>query len=166
VLEIIVPPLRRRPEDILELAQYFLEKFRLETGRKIEGFSPDAIRLIRSYRWPGNVRELKNVVERAVVLCRTAHIEPDDLLLSNLATTGDTTEVRSAEIGYRPFTLSELERRHILETLNHVGWNKSRSAGILGIERSTLDRKIRRYKLDKRLGDSSGPHEPTHSPPQ
>ncbi len=166
VLEIVVPPLRRRPEDILELAQHFLEKFRLETGRKIEDFSPAAIRLISTYRWPGNVRELKNVVERAVVLCRTQHIEPDDLLLSNLATTGDTAEVKPAEIGYRPLTLSELERRHILETLNHVGWNKSRSAGILGIERSTLDRKIRRYRLDKRRGDSSGSHEPPSSPPQ
>lgn len=164
VLEIIVPPLRRRPEDILELAQHFLEKFRQETGRKIDGFSPAAIQLISSYRWPGNVRELKNVVERAVVLCGTAYIEPDDLLLSNLATTGDTTEVKPAESGFRPSTLADMERRHILATLNHEGWNKSRSAGMLGIERSTLDRKIRRYELDKRRGDSSGRREPPASP--
>lgn len=156
VLEIVVPPLRRRPGDVLELARHFLEKFRQETGRKIEGFSPAALQLISSYRWPGNVRELKNVVERAVVLCGTTHIEPDDLLLSNLATTGDTTEVRPAESGYRASTLADLERRHILATLNHEGWNKSRSAGILGIERSTLDRKIRRYELDKRRGDGAG----------
>ncbi len=154
VLEIIVAPLRRRPEDILELAQHFLEKFRLETGRKIEGFSPGAIQQISSYRWPGNVRELKNVVERAVVLCSSSQIEPGDLLLSNLATTGDTTEVKPAEIVYRPCSLSDMERRHILETLYHAGWNKSRSATILGIERSTLDRKIRRYGLDKYRTDS------------
>ena len=164
VLEIVVPPLRRRPGDVLELAQHFLGKFRQETGRKIEGFSPGAIQLIGSYRWPGNVRELKNVVERAVVLCRTPHIEPGDLLLSNLATTGDTTEVKPAESAFRPCTLADMERRHILTTLNHEGWNKSRSAGILGIERSTLDRKIRRYELDKRRGSSSGPSQPPASP--
>ncbi len=166
VLEIVVPPLRRRPEDILELAHHFLQKFRQETGRKIEGFSPGAVRLISSYRWPGNVRELKNVMERAVVLCGTSQIQPDDLLLSNLATTGDTTEVKPNESEFRPCTLSDLERRHILATLNHAGWNKSRSAGILGIERSTLDRKIRRYELDKRRGGSSGRHEPPQSPPE
>jgi len=167
VLEIIVPPLRRRPEDILELARHFLKKFRQETGRKIEGFSPAAVRLISSYRWPGNVRELKNVVERAVVLCGTTQIEPEDLLLSNLATTGDTTEVRSSEPDFRPCTLSDLERRHILATLEHVGWNKSRTAGILGIERSTLDRKIRRYRLDKKRGSHHlEPPEAPDSPPE
>ena len=164
VLEIVVPPLRRRPGDILELAHHFLGKFRQETGRKIEGFSPGAIQLISSYRWPGNVRELKNVVERAVVLCGTSHIEPGDLLLSNLATTGDTTEVKPPDSVFRPCTLADMERRHILTTLNHEGWNKSRSAGILGIERSTLDRKIRRYELDKRRGSSSGYQEPPASP--
>ena len=158
VLEIIVPPLRKRPEDILELANHFLHKFREETGRKIEGFSPRATKLLASYRWPGNVRELKNVIERAVVLCRTPRLEPDDLLLSNLATTGDTSEVKPREPKFQPCTLSDLERQHILETLNHVGWNKSRTAGILGIERSTLDRKIRRYELDKhRTGPSQRP---------
>jgi transcriptional regulator with GAF, ATPase, and Fis domain len=164
VLEIVVPPLRRRPEDILELAEHFLDKFRQETGRKIDGFSPSAVQLIGSYRWPGNVRELKNVVERAVVLCGTSYIEPDDLLLSNLATTGDTTEVKPAESGFHACTLADMERRHILATLNHEGWNKSRSAGMLGIERSTLDRKIRRYELDKRRGDSPGRREPPASP--
>ena len=120
VLDIVVPPLRRRPEDILELAHHFLEKFRLETGRRIEGFSAEAIQLISTYRWPGNVRELKNVVERAVVLCRTNHIEPEDLLLSNLATTGDTTEVKPPDSGYRPCSLSDLDAA-TFATLNHVG---------------------------------------------
>ena len=163
VLEIVVPPLRRRPGDILELAQHFLEKFRQETGRKIEGFSPGAVQMITSYRWPGNVRELKNVMERAVVLCATNQIEPGDLLLSNLATTGDTAEVRPPESAFRPTTLADMERRHILATLDHEGWNKSRSAGLLGIERSTLDRKIRRYELDKRRGHSSGTSDPPAS---
>ncbi len=159
VLEIVVPPLRRRPEDIRELANYFFKKFREETGRKIQGFSPSAVKRLMTYRWPGNVRELKNVIERAVVLCQGSYIEPGDLLLSNLATTGDTNEVRSAEAEFRPCKLVDLERRHILKTLNHVGWNKSKTATILGIERSTLDRKIQRYRLNETRPA------PGHSPP-
>jgi Nif-specific regulatory protein len=149
VLEIVVPPLRKRIEDIPELAYHFLAKFREETGRKIKGFTKEAMERLTSYRWPGNVRELKNVVERAVVLCKGDYIGIDDLLLSTLPTTGDTAEALLQERGYRPCSLEELERAHILATLRHTNWNKSRSAHILGIERSTLERKIRRYGLDE-----------------
>ena len=147
VLEIVVPALRKRPEDIEELAEYFLNKFRTETGRKIEGFSPAAVEQLMGYKWPGNVRELKNVIERAVVLCRGRSIEQEDLVLTSLSTTGDTGETKVPSGEFAPCSLSDVERRHILATLNHTGWNKSRTAGILGIERSTLDRKIRRYSL-------------------
>jgi transcriptional regulator with GAF, ATPase, and Fis domain len=149
VLEIVVPPLRKRPEDIAELANYFLNRFRTETGRKIGGFSPAAMERLMNYRWPGNVRELKNMVERAVVLCRTEYIEPEDLVLSNLSTTGDTNEFKAPGQEFQPCSLEQIERQHILATLNHTGWNKSRTASILGIERSTLDRKIRRYELEE-----------------
>jgi len=149
VLELVVPPLRKRPEDIAELANYFLSKFRGETGRKIKGYTPQAMERLGSYRWPGNIRELKNVVERAVVLCQDELIDQDDLLLSNLATAGDTADSRPQERPFRPCSLSDVERRHILAVLNHTGWNKSRTSSILGIERSTLDRKIRRYRLEE-----------------
>ncbi len=147
VLEIVMPALRKRPEDITELADYFLKKYNAETGRKIRGFTPDAAEQLLSYRWPGNVRELKNVIERAVVLCRGQEIDQTDLLLTNVATAGDTGDVRLGGKVFLPSSLADLERRHILATLHHTGWNKSRTAGILGIERSTLDRKIRRYQL-------------------
>jgi Nif-specific regulatory protein len=147
VVEIVVPGLRKRVEDIPDLASHFLQRFVAETGRKIHGFTPRAMDQLVKYRWPGNVRELKNVVERAVVLCRGEMIDEDDLLLSNLSTVGDTGESRPSRPGFHPCSLADLERRHILETLSHTGWNKSRTAGILGIERSTLDRKIRRYNL-------------------
>ena len=107
---------------------------------------------MRQYRWPGNVRELKNVVERAVLLARGDLIEAEDLTLSNLATAGDTGEAPSPVSTFEPSSLSDLESRHILETLNYTGWNKSRAATILGIERSTLDRKIRRYSLAEQRG--------------
>lgn len=147
VVEINVPPLRKRPEDIPELASYFVQKFNSETGRKILGFTQSAIDDIKKYRWPGNVRELKNVIERAVVLSQTERINSDDLALSNLAAAGDTAELAATKSGYEPLSLADLEKRHINATLRATGWNKSRTAGILGIERSTLDRKIRRYKI-------------------
>lgn len=149
VLEIIVPPLRKRPADIPVLAEFFLERFNAETGRKLTGYSSRAIEAMLSYRWPGNVREMKNVVERAVVLTRGDVVDVDDLVLSTLKTSGDTEAEHPMSKGgaYEAVPLAEVERRHILATLKSTGWNKSKSAGILGIERSTLDRKIRRYEL-------------------
>ena len=146
VLEILVPPLRKRIEDIPELAHYFLQRFNTETGRKIRAFSPQAMDLMRKYRWPGNIRELKNVVERAVVLARSEFIEQEDLTLSQLSTAGDTGEI-VAPAQFRPASLADIERQHILATLTATNWNKSQTAALLGIERSTLDRKIRRYEL-------------------
>jgi Nif-specific regulatory protein len=148
VLEIIVPALRKRQEDIPLLAEYFLQKFNAETGRKIRGFSAAAKDLLTSYLWPGNVRELKNVIERAVVLCRGQEIGVEDLLLTKLATAGDTEAPEMAGNKFMPVSLDDVERRHIFNTLNHTAWNKSKTAMILGIERSTLDRKIRRYQLE------------------
>jgi transcriptional regulator with GAF, ATPase, and Fis domain len=147
VLEILVPPLRKRIEDIPELAHYFLQKFNAETGRKLRAFSPQAMEMMRKYRWPGNVRELKNVVERAVVLARGEFIEPDELTLSQLSTAGDTGDLPAPDKQFRPASLADIERQHILATLTATNWNKSQTAALLGIERSTLDRKIRRYEL-------------------
>jgi transcriptional regulator with GAF, ATPase, and Fis domain len=147
VLEIVVPGLRKRQEDIPLLADYFLQKFNAETGRRIKGFTPEAKEQLLKYLWPGNVRELKNVIERAVVLCRGQEIGAEDLLLTKLATAGDT-EALDVAGKFRPMSLDDMERRVIFDTLNHTSWNKSKTAGILGIERSTLDRKIRRYQLD------------------
>ncbi len=146
VLEIVVPGLRKRPEDVPLLADYFLQRFNNETGRKIKGFTAEAKSKLLSYQWPGNVRELKNVVERAVVLCRGQEIGEEDLLLTNLSTAGDT-EVPLAGAAFAPISLDDIERRHILNTLQYTNWNKSKTASILGIERSTLDRKIRRFDL-------------------
>ena len=160
VLEILVPALRKRPDDIPVLANHFLEKFRSETGRKIRGFTPRAMEKLTRYRWPGNVRELRNVIERAIVLCAGESVDEEDLLLSNLATAGDTLPGVPLGPSYQPCSLDDLERAHILATLNHTGWNKSRTANILGIERSTLDRKIRRYSL----GEGSGVSRPEEGP--
>ena len=149
VLEIVVPSLRKRPEDIPVLAEYFLGRFVEETGRKIRGFAPRAMEELLRYRWPGNVREMKNVIERAVVLARGEYIDHEDLVLSTITTAGDTeTGISAKPTGeFQPASLAEIERIHILATLRSTDWNKSKAASILGIERSTLDRKIRRHEL-------------------
>jgi transcriptional regulator with GAF, ATPase, and Fis domain len=167
VVEIVVPPLRKRVEDISELANHFLQKFIDETGRKIHGFTPRAMDQLVRYRWPGNIRELKNVVERAVVLCRGELIDDEDLLLSNLSTAGDTGEARPLKQRFAPCSLADMERWQILATLKHTGWNKSRTASILGIERSTLDRKIRRYEINEGTPvPSDSPMPPDSQAPQ
>ena len=149
VVEIHVPPLRRRIDDVIEIAEHFLEKFAHETGRKISGFSPAAIAEMRNYRWPGNVRELRNMIERGVLLARGNYIEPEDLSLSNLNTASESQDIGPRKtMGYLPMSLADVEKQHILATLKATNWNKSRSANILGIERTTLDRKIKRYELN------------------
>jgi transcriptional regulator with GAF, ATPase, and Fis domain len=146
VVEIIVPPLRRRPEDIEAIATHFLTRFAAETGRTIKGFSPEALEALRAYHWPGNIRELRNVIERAVVLAQGEWIEAHDMALSQLATPGDTGKAPAARQGtFVPTTIEEMERRHVMETLEAVGGNKTKAAAILGIERSTLDRKLAKW---------------------
>lgn len=146
VVEILVPPLRRRPEDISVLATHFLERFAAETGRRLRGFTPAAIEALEAYHWPGNIRELRNCVERGVVLARREWIDVDDVALTQLAVAGDTGKVAAQPAGpFTPMSIDEMERRHVLATLEAVGGNKTKAAAILGIERSTLDRKLAKW---------------------
>ena len=147
VVDILVPTLRERPGDVPMLAEHFLKRFSRETGRKIRGFTPAALAKLTQYDWPGNVRELKNAVERAVALARTTQLDVGDILLSSLELPGAPPPGPSDE--FESISLEELEKRHILRTLEHTDWNKSQAASILEIERSTLDRKIKSYGLKK-----------------
>jgi DNA-binding NtrC family response regulator len=143
VVDIRVPPLRDRLEDIPALAEHFLKKFTREFGRRIKDFTPDAIDKLQGYGWPGNVRELRNVVERAVALHDKPYLDPTDIWLTSLDPGGSGVH----PVIYKPHSLDEMEKRHIAATLKYTDWNKSRAAEILGIERSTLDRKIKAYDL-------------------
>jgi DNA-binding NtrC family response regulator len=153
VVEIRVPPLRDRKSDVPLLAQHFLKRFVRETGRKIRGFTPAAMHRMEDYAWPGNVRELKNVIERAVALGRGPLVDLNDLFLSSLdvAEPGGEREPIPAP-KYDPRPLKDIERAHILQTLDFTDWKKSQAAAILGIERSTLDRKIEMYQLKRGAG--------------
>jgi Nif-specific regulatory protein len=148
VVQLDVPPLRERLSDVPLLADHFLKRFVRETGRKIRGFTPQALEKLQGYRWPGNVRELKNVIERAVALGAGPLLDAPDIRLSELDLSG-LGGPGAVPREYRPESLEEVEKRHILETLKHTDWNKSQAAAILGIERSTLDRKIKAFGLAK-----------------
>ncbi len=152
VIEIDVPPLRERPSDIAPLAEHFLQKFRKHSARRINGFTPEALEYLSRYTWPGNVRELRNVIERAVVLGSGSTIDLEDVSLGPLMpinlspATVSTNETNALPSAYRPISLEQLEKEHILATLAALNGNKSRAAVVLGVERSTLDRKLKRYE--------------------
>jgi Nif-specific regulatory protein len=148
VVEIRVPPLRERLGDVPLLAEHFLKRFVRETGRKIRGFTPAALKKMETYHWPGNVRELRNVVERAVALGLGPMLDAQDIWLSSLEVGGPATPVLEAP-AYKAVSLEEVEKNHILRTLEYTDWNKSQAASILSIERSTLDRKIKLYELKR-----------------
>ncbi|MBU0465260.1 MAG: sigma 54-interacting transcriptional regulator [Proteobacteria bacterium] len=138
VFPISIPPLRDRSEDILLLANYFLNRCSVVMAKQGVSFSREAEAAMESYPWPGNVRELENVIERAVNLVDNNRILPENLGLENL----EPSNVRLT--GSR---LSELEKKVILETLEDYDFNFSKSSGVLGISRATLYNKIKKYRL-------------------
>lgn len=148
VVEIHVPPLRERRGDIALIAEHFLNRFVRETGRRIRGFTDEAISAMSEYQWPGNVRELRNAVERAVALAQGNMLDAQDLWFSS--TESAVATISGNDAGkYEPISISELEKGHIERTLEYTDWNKTQAAAILKIERSTLDRKIKSYDLKR-----------------
>jgi DNA-binding NtrC family response regulator len=137
VIEIAIPPLRDRPEDILPLADHFLRRISARAGRPIKGLSEAAARRLVGYAWPGNVRELENAMERAVALARDEWVSPDDLPPTLAHQAAPDPLALAAE---RQMTLEELERAYVLHVLQRFGGNKVRAAAALGISRRTIQR--------------------------
>lgn len=135
VINITLPPLRERGDDILMLIQHFLSKYARELSRGIPEFSPDALKSLRNYYWPGNIRELENMIQRLVVMTDSDKIDVSDLP-SHLRYTV------SREAGFDR-TLAEVEAEYIKNVLATVHGNKTKAAGILGIDRKTLREKIK-----------------------
>jgi DNA-binding NtrC family response regulator len=144
VITLGLPPLRERREDIPVLAEHFLERHGSKLGRQLR-LGPEALDRLLVYPWPGNVRELENAMERTAILSRAETAGPDDLPPHVAAGTG-----LGRAPGLSPQqTLAELERTHILQTLERCGWNHSRAAEALGIGRTTLWRKLKEYGLER-----------------
>jgi DNA-binding NtrC family response regulator len=139
VITLVIPPLRDRKDDIPLLAEYFLRYFSQETKKPMDQIGRQAIDEMMLYEWPGNVRELKNAIERSVVVGKGRRILPEDLPIFN------AEQTRSSPMN----SLIEIEKTHIIHILDMMKWNISKSAEILGIDRSTLYSKIKRYKIPK-----------------
>ncbi len=144
VFAIHIPPLRERPEDVPVLGCHFLERLARSCSKRFTGFSPDAMERLMAYDWPGNVRELRNVIERAVILGWGPTIEAENLVLSPFP----GAEPALPTVSPRLESLESMEKRLIQKVLESTGWQKTKSAEILGINRTTLWQKIRRYGLD------------------
>jgi DNA-binding NtrC family response regulator len=144
VINIVMPPLREHRQDIALLAYYMLEKFRCRLKKDIKAISKDAIALLTNYTYPGNVRELENIIERAVAVSQNGIIKTRDLP-PDLADLDLYSYERSDS---RLLSLEELEQDYIRHILNITGGVRTRAAEILGIDRASLWRKIKKYNLD------------------
>jgi two-component system response regulator HydG len=147
VVELAVPSLTERKEDIPLLAQHFLEMFAAKNQKEIKGFTPRAMHHLIRYDWPGNVRELMNAVERGVVLARSPYLdEADFLFLKDALLSGDEDQPVPANLAIEgDAPLGEIEKTAILKTLEAAGGNKSEAARRLGITRKTLHKKLKTY---------------------
>ncbi len=146
VFPIELPPLRDRSGDIALLSEHFLRKYASAYGREIAGFTDDAYGYLCSQPWRGNVRELDNVIQRAVLLCRSEKIKREDLLIGK----------GSAGSGSGPMTIREMERELILQTLKATNNNRTRAAERLGITVRTLRNKLNEYRLEEKISPSPG----------
>jgi transcriptional regulator with PAS, ATPase and Fis domain len=145
VIAIRIPPLRERLEDVPLLAQEFLDRLAHELGREVTGISEEALRLLLDHPWPGNVRELENAIERALVTCKAGVLAAEDFdFLKRLP-------AQPAQAAALPpgLTLQEMEKRYLAATLARLSGNVKAAAESLGIDRSTLYEKIKRYEIPR-----------------
>ncbi|MEW6411640.1 MAG: sigma-54 dependent transcriptional regulator [Candidatus Zixiibacteriota bacterium] len=157
VFPIQIPSLRERPDDIHELADYFIDKYCREMRKPAKSLSRDAIKLLETYHWPGNVRELQNTVERAVILAEGKKITPDHLAI-RLRRSGEIQLREGAglkEIGAH--AQAAAEKSAIMRVLKQVRNNKRKASQILKIDYTTLFDKIKRYEIEKSLSDEESP---------
>jgi NtrC-family two-component system response regulator AlgB len=138
VMEIVVPPLRERGEDILPLARGFVEFFARQAGRPPPDLSPETERLLAAYSWPGNVRELRNAIERALILTRGQVLEPETFP-ERIAASASSAPVLGGN-----FTVEDIEREHALRVIAHAA-TMEEAARVLGIDASTLWRKRKKW---------------------
>lgn len=144
VVMLIVPPLRERVEDIVDLVNYFVDKFAVKNRRTVESVTPECMRQLKEYNWPGNVRELENAIERGIILMRGEQLTEKSLPLS--IQKYHATQQELASDMDQPSSLQEAEKILILQTLKDTGGNKSEAARRLGISRKTLQNKLHRYE--------------------
>ena len=144
VIPIHLPALKDRLEDLPLLAETFFHRLQAKTGKKIQGISHEAMNILYSYHWPGNIRELKSVFEYAFVVCDQPVIQPEHLLPSVLE--GDN-QLPSPARAAQPVTRTEMKKQELIQALKRTGGNKSETAKLLGVSRTTVWNRMRKFKL-------------------
>ena len=144
VMPVELPPLRDRKEDIQALAYHFLNKYAVAFGKRIKGFTPAAMKKLRSHQWPGNVRELEYAVQRVVILATKELIDVEEIWLDEQPAPGVKFP--------KAFSLGENERRHIDAVLKMTAWNLDEAARVLGIDRAALQGKMQEYNITAETG--------------
>jgi len=148
VIQIVIPPLRERSEDILPLARFFIEHYNRKFKRSIEGVSEEAARLLLKHDWPGNVRELRNAIERAMILEETALITAPSLPITVAHSEGASGDVLVApEIPVDGLSLEDNERQLLAKALEKTAGNQTQAARLLRITRDTLRYKMKKFNL-------------------
>src|SRR5262249_18456511 len=140
-----LPPLRERTDDIPILIEHFIRKFGDQSQRKLDGIEAEALDALMTYHWPGNVRELEHTIERAVLLGKEARIGLQDFPPSLFARNDSMLPLADAVA--KSYTLRELEKEYIMRVMEIVRGNKTEAAKTLGVDRTTLYRKLEEYKV-------------------
>jgi len=148
VIPLRVPPLRERKEDIPLLVDRFLREFAEKEGEPVKTMTPDALEILMQHDWPGNVRELKNLIERLAILVPSPVIDAQDIPSFSITPNETDSSVTLDVAGSLREAKMEFERQFILQKLRENDWNISRTAEVIGLERSNLHRKIRSYGIE------------------
>ncbi len=146
VLPIELPPLRARPSDIPLLVNYYVDTYNREFRKRVRGVEPGAMDALKTYAWPGNVRELRNVVERAMLLADGTTLMRGDFPVATLAPVRLTEQVDLPASG---LDLEQLERSLVVQALERSGWNQTKAAGMLGLNRDQIRYRVEKFKLEK-----------------
>ncbi|MBI1954822.1 MAG: sigma-54-dependent Fis family transcriptional regulator, partial [Acidobacteria bacterium] len=146
VIQIYIPPLRERPEDILPLASFFVSHYNNKFRRKVLGVAPDAERLLQRYAWPGNVRELRNAIERAMILEDGSNLRVTSLPIA-LNRAEPPSVPGGLQIPENGISLEQTERELIVRALTKTGGNQTHAARLLSVTRDTLRYKMKKYQL-------------------
>jgi DNA-binding NtrC family response regulator len=149
IVEINIPPLRQRKEDITELTRHFIRQFAAKHNRNLHGGSKEFFTVLESYNWPGNIRQLENCIERAVIMKRSGELAPSDLNLPASEIMADEHETQLDTDLPLQETMNKIEENIIFQALENAGWNYSKAAGLLGVTRQNLHYKLKKYGISK-----------------
>jgi two-component system, NtrC family, response regulator AtoC len=146
VLPIVLPPLRDRADDIPLLVTFYIDAYNAEFKKKVRGVTAEAMKRLQAYAWPGNIRELRNAVERAMLLAETETLTADDFTLGGASAVHLTDRVELPASG---IDLEQLERSLVVQALERTGWNQTRAAALLGLNRDQIRYRIEKFHLEK-----------------